>query len=108
MTTQTKTFIELSDIIGLKLECKNCGCALSVGEEKEGKTVVDGLLQMNNKTLMNCPTCGAVWMQTLDPNRLADTALKELIRKLFDFRKIEPSYGCSIALELKPEPPETD
>jgi hypothetical protein len=106
MTTQTKTFIELSDIIGLRLECKSCGCALSIGEEKEGKTIVDGLFLMNNKTLMTCPTCGDVWMQTLDPNRLADTALKELIRKLCDFKKIEKGYGCAIALEIKQEDPD--
>jgi hypothetical protein len=102
MTTQTKTFIELSDIIGLRLECKSCGCSLALGSTK-GRETVDSLLSMGNKTLLNCPTCGAAWMQTLDPNRLADTALKELVRKLSDFKKIEHNYGCSVALEIKPE-----
>jgi hypothetical protein len=102
MTTQTKTFIELSDIIGLRLECKSCGCSLALGSAK-GREIVDSMLSMNNKTLMNCPTCNAVWMQTLNPNSLADTALKELVRKLCDFKKIEHNYGCAVSLEIKPE-----
>jgi hypothetical protein len=100
MTTQTKTFIELSDIIGLRLECKSCGCSLALGSAK-GQEIVDSMLSMRNDTLLKCPTCGAGWMQTLNPNSLADTALKELVRKLSDFRKIEHNYGCSIALEIK-------
>lgn len=39
-------------------------------------------------------------MQTLDPTRLADTSLKELVRKMVDFKKVEKTYGCSISLEL--------
>ena len=81
MTSQTKTFIELSDIIGLGLECKTCGCSLAIGAEKEGRTVDDSLFQMNSVTLIRCPTCGVVWMEAPDRNRLADTELKELARK---------------------------
>jgi hypothetical protein len=102
MTTQTKTFIELSDIIGLRLECKACGCSLALGSGK-GQEIIDSMLSIRNNTLLNCPTCGAAWMQTLDPNRSADTALKELVRKLRDFKTIEPNYGCTVSLEIKPE-----
>ena len=36
MTEQTKRFIELRDIIGLRFTCKQCGSALSVPREKIG------------------------------------------------------------------------
>ncbi len=34
MTEQTKRFIELADIIGLRLSCKQCGSSLSIPREK--------------------------------------------------------------------------
>jgi hypothetical protein len=105
MTTQTKVFIELSDIIGLRLQCKACGCALSLGEA--GSTV-DSLLAMNNVVLLKCPACPQTWMEAPDRQKLADTELKELARKFRDFLKLEGRYGCTLSLEIKQEDPEED
>jgi len=33
MTTQTKKFIEIEDIVGIQIECKRCGVSLLVGGE---------------------------------------------------------------------------
>jgi hypothetical protein len=35
MTTQTKTFIELSDIIGIKVECGGCGSTVTLPIKRE-------------------------------------------------------------------------
>jgi hypothetical protein len=103
MTTQTKVFIELSDIIGLRLECKACGCALSLGADKDGETV-GIVLSANSPFMGKCPACGAPWTAAPNPAVMWDSDIKELFRKLRDLKKMEPGFGCSIALELAAPP----
>jgi hypothetical protein len=53
MTSQTKKFIELSDILTLQFECKNATCkatlTLSVSQE------------LRKQTLFACPACKQPW-----------------------------------------------
>jgi len=103
MTTQVKTFIELSDIIGLRVECKKCGCALSVGRDKDNETV-GAVISANNDVLAKCPACHAAWTAAPNPTILWDSDIKELFRKLRDLKKMEAGYGCSLLLNW-PNPP---
>ena len=99
MTTQTKIFIELADIIGLRLQCNTCKCSLAMETEDETGTV-NNLLAGNNTVLLKCPTCGANWTEPASRQAVADTSLKELFRKLQDVKRAERGFGCSITLEI--------
>lgn len=101
MTIQTKTFIELSDIIGLRLECKSCGCSLLIETEQDSGTI-NNLMAANNSVLTKCPTCSHEWAQT-SRERLADSEAKEFFRALQTLKKLESHYGCVLSLEIKKE-----
>ncbi len=101
MTTQTKTFIELSDIIGLRLECKNCGCSLLLEIEKDSGTI-NNLMADNNVLLNQCPTCAHAWAQTIR-GTAGDSEIKEFFRAMRILKKLESRYGCALSLEIKPE-----
>lgn len=100
MTTQVKIYIEVSDIIGLRLQCKTCGCSLILETEKDSGTV-NNLLAANNTLLQKCPTCHAPWTQALNPQTIADSDIKDLFRKIRDLKKSEQGFGCSVTLEIK-------
>jgi hypothetical protein len=99
MTTHTETYIELSDIIGVRLLCKSCGCSLRMEIEKDGGTL-DSLLSNANVVLIKCPTCGHAWTSG-NPGQPFDSDVKEFFRKMRDLKKIEASFGCKLALEIK-------
>jgi hypothetical protein len=100
MTNQTKRFIELSDIIGLQLECKKCGVSLLAG----GSTLTATLVDPNNVTLARCPTCNADWTVASGFPRMAyDTEVKKFLRMIETMRSIEGNIGCRIRFEIKVE-----
>jgi hypothetical protein len=100
MTNLTKRFIELADIIGVRLECRKCGCALLLDLGREAATV-ENLLGAANKILCSCPACGTPWT-TLPDGRLAfDSELKDFFRRMCQIREIESKFGCTISLEIK-------
>lgn len=104
MTSQTKTFIEFGDIIGLRVECKTCGCSLLVEIERSDGTI-DNLLAKNNTILSNCPTCQAEWTELRNRSILYDTEVKEFLRQLRDLRKLTDKFGCRFTFEIKKEEP---
>jgi hypothetical protein len=53
MTSQTKTFIELSDVVALHFECKNPDC--------KAELTVSASQVMREKKLYNCPACEQPW-----------------------------------------------
>jgi|GEM_PF-2050081 len=99
MTSQTKRFIELSDIVGLQLECKKCGISLLAG----GATLTSTLVDPNNVTLAHCPTCNYEWtVPSGFPPRMAyDTEVKKFLRMIETMRTVEESIGCRIRFEIK-------
>jgi hypothetical protein len=107
MTSQTKTFIELSDIIGMRLECKKCGCSLLLGPDRDGETVGQ-VVSANNDVLAKCPACKTPWTAAPNPTVLWDSDIKELFRRLRDLKKMEAGFGCAIALEIKTEDTEEE
>ena len=58
MTIQTKHFIELTDIVALRLVCKNCGTTLSVLLSDAKLTTGEN---SPNMFLGNCPSCHHSW-----------------------------------------------
>jgi hypothetical protein len=103
MTTQTKVFIELSDIIGLRLQCKQCGCSLLLETAREDGTI-NNLMAAANVVLTKCPTCANEWTQT-SREKMGDSEAKEFFRALQTLKKIQGHYGCTLSLELA-QPPE--
>src|SRR5580700_4119964 len=104
MTSQTKKYIEFSDIIGLRLECKKCGCALLLGLEKDPPTV-ETFLSNSNKVLSSCPTCGATWTGLPDGRLSFDSEIKDFFRRLRYVQNEESKFGCAVSLEIKNEKP---
>lgn len=100
MTSQTKRFIELSDILSLHFECAHCGAALLIPLSKE----------IFVKKLYACPHCGRQWIKRLEGGSIESTisdcverlkALKEALSGgLYD--------GFCLTLEVKgeEEPPQ--
>jgi uncharacterized Zn finger protein len=92
MTSQTKKYIELSDIIGLRFECKNAEC---------GASLTLPMLEDINRThpLQKCPNCGQVWVQ------FADSTYELEFKKLVSTLRIiaNAAMGCRFTLEINPE-----
>jgi hypothetical protein len=101
MTSQTKKFIEVSDIVGLRLECGSCGCSLLIETHREDGSI-NSLMTSGNDVLTKCPTCAHPWVQA-SQTRLYDSEIKELFRKIKDLRAVSKYYGCIVTLEIKDE-----
>ncbi|MGA2371143.1 MAG: hypothetical protein ABSG11_10785 [Candidatus Korobacteraceae bacterium] len=52
MTSQTKHYIELSDILALRFECKNCKTSVTFGMSQN----------FDLKKLSDCPGCKKTWV----------------------------------------------
>jgi hypothetical protein len=93
MTTQTQQFIELSDVIALRCECRHCKAVLLIP--------IPGDI---NGALLKCPKCKHEWagqehVGTKEPDvqRFVDS-----LRFLSELK-----MGCSLTLETKTTPPTT-
>jgi hypothetical protein len=107
MTTDTKKFIEFSDIIGLRLHCKNakCGTSLLVNDSN-----MESLADQHSMTLARCPLCGTGWTV---PSRNEgnfpgsdmrfDDGMKKFLKILLNMREFEKNLGCSVTFEIKGE-----
>lgn len=100
MTSQTRTFIEFSDLINLRLECKKCHCSLFVGIDTEDGTLTT-LVDKHNEVLTRCPTCGTQWMQFSNASGSYSSEIKEFLKKMAYLRKIEEAFGCKVSFEIK-------
>ncbi len=95
MTSQTKTFIEPSDIIGLRLKCQHseCGAEILVALDKPLKA----------ERFATCPVCRRPWLRenntSLEP--AVDIAIAR-IEELSAGLKSHP-WGVNVTLEIKPE-----
>jgi hypothetical protein len=103
MTSQTKTFIELADIVGLRMECKNCGISLLVNQQS-----LTTLTGEHNSSLRSCPHCANSWTQ-LDTYTTPgmrpgfDSEIKAMIRAINQVKALEERLGCRLTLEIAEE-----
>ncbi len=91
MTEQLKRFIELADIIGLRLECKKCGCSVSLGDSP--KDAIYQQLYKASSTLARCPGCGEEW-------KTSDSYLQQLFSDLHNLRDQESRLAYKLRLEI--------
>ena len=101
MTVQVKRFIELADILGLHLECKSCGCTLSLGSDRDG--TVDTILSGNSKVIFECPACKTAWTRQISGAGYWDSEIKILFRKIRELKVLAPGFGCHVKLEIENE-----
>ena len=99
MTVQTKHFIELSDIVALRLECKKCGTTLTslVGDK------------IDARALRVCPQCSEPWASlpggsTIELELLKLVAALKETRAAVDARaQLIRDGGFFLSLEIKPD-----
>jgi hypothetical protein len=104
MTGQTKHFIELSDIVALRLQCRNenCDTSLLVGLDKETGNL-SKLLAADKMILNACPGCGKAWMGRGQGGLSFESEIKKMLRLMSEVKKMETTFGCSMTFEIKPE-----
>jgi hypothetical protein len=103
MTSQTKQFIEISDIVGVEFRCKHCDVSVVVGQ-KALPTAVDTYSEM----LHECPTCKRGWTVTKQNYPLQtgfDTQVKKFLRMLAEIAQLQEHLGCELRLEISAEDP---
>jgi NAD-dependent SIR2 family protein deacetylase len=96
MTSQTKHFIELSDITALRCECQRCHTTLTIPVLEKIKT----------DKIRTCPNCNEPWAAN-DSGTIIELSIKEFIDSLQQlsgalqgWRQVVP-VGFQISLELK-------
>lgn len=98
MTSQTKRFIELGDVLGLRFECNECHASLFL---PLGKGV-------NASRLRVCPHCNHLWLSSSHSAAGGSTIegdVKELVdavKKLASRFDGTPGFpvGCSMLVEV--------
>jgi hypothetical protein len=98
MTSQTKKFIELSDIIALRFECKNQKCK---------STLTTSVRDFRQGTLNACPVCKNPWATVNGGS--CELAISDFMQAFHKMEKMlgsggEFPAGFSITLEVKEEP----
>ncbi len=89
MTRQTKHFIEVSDIVGIRLECKNCGSSLLISLGKTGRL------------LLTCANCNhELWE---DIEGLAQKGIQQLIAAIKTIERVIENQRVKFSLEINPE-----
>jgi Zn finger protein HypA/HybF involved in hydrogenase expression len=95
MTSQTKKFIEISDVKAVQMKCKDCGAVLTLPIEKA----------INVSRLFVCPHCQRPWVR-LPQGATAELAVKECIdaiRTMADILNGQQFDGFSLTLEIANE-----
>jgi hypothetical protein len=98
VTIQTKQYVELSDIVSIRVECNKCRTALCFEMPKE----------FNTGSLVTCPNCNAWWAAA--PN--SASVEPAIARFLSAFRELNDSIktkkqtgtiGFALLLEIEQE-----
>jgi ribosomal protein S27AE len=106
MTTQTKTFIELPDILAVRVECGKCHSTVTMPIARN----------MNFAGMKRCPNCGNAWlaveMSSIEPQiKACAESIRATVDELKNWQKTLSTMGSdgfSLSLEIKGKQPETD
>jgi len=105
VTTTTQTFIELADILSLRMECGKCHSTVTVPIARD----------MSFAGMKRCSNCGTAWltfdMSTIEPQiNACASAIRSTVDELNSWRKTLDavgSAGFSLTIEItSEEPPE--
>jgi hypothetical protein len=99
MTSHTKRYIEIEDVLTLKLICKECGSSLEIPVTRDIGRSQD-LFKLDV-----CPICKSSWPESAESSIQPEisglsTALKKLREKLKS-----PHIGVMLTLEVAEETP---
>jgi DNA-directed RNA polymerase subunit RPC12/RpoP len=103
MTTQTKKFIELLDLLGLRFQCNECGASLFLPLNQS----------VNATRLRSCPHCNHPWL-SVSIGTAGATSIESSVSDFVDAAKRLASnfkggsgfpVGCSLAIEVTSESP---
>ena len=105
MTTQTKTFIQLADILSVRVECGKCHSTVTIPIGRS----------MNFGGMRRCSNCGNAWlaveMASIEQkvNACAESirATADDLRNWQNTLDTMGSAGFSLSLEIKGKQPET-
>jgi len=97
MTTQTKKFIELSDILNLRFRCKACGVELLIPSSR------DLSAREEHGKLKDCPVCYQPWATVNQSSCEFD--ISGFLKALHKLRGTMESFpaGFTLALEIAAE-----
>lgn len=99
MTTQTKTFIELSDILSVRVECGKCHSTVTIPIDR--KMSFDGL--------GHCHNCGSPWLNLEMTSKVSEIAAcanailaaSDVMKNWQEVLKGSGNRGFSLALEIR-------
>ncbi len=91
MTSQTKYYIEVSDIVALRFECRTCRAVLTLP-----------LVADIGKSVLRCPKCKNGWTQMEHASH--EPLIEEFVRQVDTLAHIVPGLGFSFSLELSSDP----
>ena len=90
MTSQTRHYIEVSDILALRCECKHCQAVLTL---PLGKDV--------GKSLLLCPRCGKGWTRL--ENSTNEVLVSDFVNRVETLAAQMPHMGFALSLEIRGE-----
>ena len=90
MTSQIKQYIEVSEIIAFRCECRQCGTSLTLPIEKDV-----------GRSLHQCPRCGFGWTRL--QNSTNEVVVEQFAEKAKALADLMPHMGFTLTLELKGE-----
>ncbi len=90
VTSQTKQFIEMGDILSLRCDCKECGASLSL-------PIGFGLA----KSLLSCPKCRKPWLQF--EGGTYQITVDDFAKRVEELKQLLPTIGCKLYVEIAPE-----
>lgn len=95
MTTQVKSYIELSDIVAMRFECRQC------------QTTFSFLLteKCDLRKFADCPNCAATWVgRAMPPETSIEHEIMDVIRSVNNLRSIlgkDGKFSTKLALTLE-------
>jgi transposase-like protein len=90
MTSQTKQYIEMEDILSVRCDCKECGASLSV-------PVASNLAD----SLFKCPKCGKSWVRFEGGTH--EITINEFAKRVGELKLLLPTTGFKLYIEITPE-----
>lgn len=101
MTSQTKSYIELPDILAMQLVCKKCQASVTLPIYSESGVSMTGIRV--------CPNCNEPWIQNTEGSNI-EPSVKKFVAALVEFNGIVKRWsefykdgGFSLSLEINPE-----
>jgi predicted RNA-binding Zn-ribbon protein involved in translation (DUF1610 family) len=87
MTSQTKHYIELSDILSVRCDCKECGASLSLP-----------LAANIAYSLFKCPKCGVGWVRF--DGGTHELTLTTFMSEMEKIKALLPKAGFNLHFEI--------